>query len=774
MAELASTVIYGYLQVNDSITAPKLTLTQATGTAPLTITSTTLVSNLNVDYLDGQHGSYYLDAGNLTGTLSAGRIASNSITLAKLETIPTATILGRNTTAEGNIEELSIATVKTMLNLTGTNSGDQNLFSHIHALNSSGTDVTNSPFNVTSSAEAITLKAGTNVTLAMDTSGVVTINSAYTNTATAADGIFDGTNTGTEIKYSPYSTQQTGILSFDTSATAPTRTDRLNLNGYFYATQLYEGNTRALVRKTSDTTVTTHKFALFDISSGDIIRSPLTFNDSGTSTSELISASQVNTRIDNAVAGIGARLLPPVADLTALKAVNTTALTDKTMINCETLGLYRLDLDSSATADDNRIVAPNTGTGRWLKMSASINDHNNLTAIQGGGTGDYQHLTTTQLGYIHASGSDNQNLFSTIAVSGQSNIVADTTSDTLTFVAGNNITLTTNASADSLTINSANPSNYGVCSTASATVAKTVTITNFAMSIGTKVTVKFSNANTATNPTLNVNSTGAKALYDGTTNINATLIEAGKIYDFVYDGTNYVLIGGSDSPGTNYYPTTFTWTNGTTSGPTGSLTGSGMSAVSFGAIPSASGTVSGVVTTGDQTFAGTKTFTSNIVGNVTGNVSGSSGSCTGNAATATTASSCSGNSATATQAYTTANTADTLYLIGVTSTTSGNQSLQLDASTYVTSDGYLYATRVYNAVYNDYAECFDNTNLDYDKVKNRIVEITDDDKVRLGSNNSIRVVGVVSDSYGHMLGGTEEEIENGKKDTSRNSRKIIC
>ncbi|HOH95490.1 MAG TPA: hypothetical protein PK612_04960, partial [Bacilli bacterium] len=73
------------------------------------------------------------------------------------------------------------------------------------------------------------------------------------------------------------------------------------------------------------------------------------------------------------------------------------------------------------------------------------------------------------------------------------------------------------------------------------------------------------------------------------------------------------------------------------------------------------------------------------------------------------------------------------------------------------------ATRVYNAVYNDYAECFDNTDLDYDKVKNRIVEITDDDKVRLGSNNSIRVVGVVSDSYGHMLGGTEEEIENGKK-----------
>lgn len=85
------------------------------------------------------------------------------------------------------------------------------------------------------------------------------------------------------------------------------------------------------------------------------------------------------------------------------------------------------------------------------------------------------------------------------------------------------------------------------------------------------------------------------------------------------------------------------------------------------------------------------------------------------------------------------------------------------SATRVNINGYLYATRIYNAVYNDYAECFDNTDLDYDKVKNKIVEITDDDKVRLGNNNSIRVVGVVSDSYGHMLGGTEEEIENGKK-----------
>ena len=50
------------------------------------------------------------------------------------------------------------------------------------------------------------------------------------------------------------------------------------------------------------------------------------------------------------------------------------------------------------------------------------------------------------------SGAANQNLFETVAVSGQSDIVADSVTDTLTFAAGNNITLTTNAGTDTLTI----------------------------------------------------------------------------------------------------------------------------------------------------------------------------------------------------------------------------------------------------------------------------------------------------------------------------------
>ncbi len=46
------------------------------------------------------------------------------------------------------------------------------------------------------------------------------------------------------------------------------------------------------------------------------------------------------------------------------------------------------------------------------------------------------------------------NAFSTLAVSGQSNVVADATTDTLTLVAGTGMTLTTDASADSITFTS--------------------------------------------------------------------------------------------------------------------------------------------------------------------------------------------------------------------------------------------------------------------------------------------------------------------------------
>ena len=54
-----------------SITAETFVSDVVTGTAPLTVASTTVVANLNADLLDGQEGTYYRDAGNL----NAGTVA---------------------------------------------------------------------------------------------------------------------------------------------------------------------------------------------------------------------------------------------------------------------------------------------------------------------------------------------------------------------------------------------------------------------------------------------------------------------------------------------------------------------------------------------------------------------------------------------------------------------------------------------------------------------------------------------------------------------------
>lgn len=115
------------------------------------------------------------------------------------------------------------------------------------------------------------------------------------NTATAADNILDGSNSGTEITYAPYTSRQSG-LSFYTGTTAPNGTTRLNLNGYLYATKLYSGGTEVLTAhqslsnyKTKQTavtapTATTNKWVntLAQNANGEITATYTSLDTSGT------------------------------------------------------------------------------------------------------------------------------------------------------------------------------------------------------------------------------------------------------------------------------------------------------------------------------------------------------------------------------------------------------------------------------------------------------------------------------------------------------------
>ena len=64
---------------------------------------------------------------------------------------------------------------------------------------------------------------------------------------------------------------------------------------------------------------------------------------------------------------------------------------------------------------------------------------------------------------------------------------------------------------------------------------------------GARIIVKFTVTNTAANPTLNVNSSGAKAIQYRGAAISAGQLAANRVREFVYDGTAYQLIGDLDT-----------------------------------------------------------------------------------------------------------------------------------------------------------------------------------------------------------------------------------
>lgn len=86
---------------------------------------------------------------------------------------------------------------------------------------------------------------------------------------------------------------------------------------------------------------------------------------------------------------------------------------------------------------------------------------------------------------------------------------------------------------------------YYTCSTAAGTAAKTVTAPGYVLTSGGCIRIKMTNTNTANNATLNINSTGAKALYyNGAQASLSNSWEAGEVLEVYYDGTQFQCASG--------------------------------------------------------------------------------------------------------------------------------------------------------------------------------------------------------------------------------------
>jgi hypothetical protein len=87
---------------------------------------------------------------------------------------------------------------------------------------------------------------------------------------------------------------------------------------------------------------------------------------------------------------------------------------------------------------------------------------------------------------------------------------------------------------------------YATCTTDPTTVAKTATLSNYALTTGGIVAVQFVHGNSVSSPTLNINNKGAKPIYfRGSELTRSHTINSGDICTFMYTGSKYELLSNT-------------------------------------------------------------------------------------------------------------------------------------------------------------------------------------------------------------------------------------
>jgi hypothetical protein len=114
----------------------------------------------------------------------------------------------------------------------------------------------------------------------------------------------------------------------------------------------------------------------------------------------------------------------------------------KALLDDANVTAQRSTLGLGALATQASVTTSQIAAGTLVTESETIGSNDNDTTIP---------TSAAVKAYADSVGGSG-NKFSTIAVSGQSNVVADTSTDTLTLAAGSNVTLTTNAGTDTVTI----------------------------------------------------------------------------------------------------------------------------------------------------------------------------------------------------------------------------------------------------------------------------------------------------------------------------------
>ena len=416
--------------------------------------------------------------------------------------------------------------------------------------------------------DALTLTAGDNITLTPNTSSnsisIKAKDTTYENATSGKAGLMSGTDKGnldsavSKLSGIESGAQENVIETVKVNNTAltpdankavnitvPTKTGDLTNNSGFITkavsnlTNYYKKSETYTQTEIDNKLSAIPKFAISVVQAlptQDISTTTVYLVQTGTETNNLYTEYiYVNNKWE--ILGTQKLDLSPYVKSTDLATVATTG--SYTDLIDEPTKLSEFTNDKNFPSDANYVHTDNNYTTtekNKLRDIASGAQVNKIEAVQVEGTA----LTIT-----------NKTVNVTKEALGLDNV--DNTADADKEVKNATI-LKTARNIDGIDFNgSANVIHYTTCSTAAATAAKTVDCSGFKLDTGAFVIVKFTVTNSAAvaNLTLNVNNTGAKPIKYRNANLSSVgVLAANRLYIFVYDGTNYQIVGDLDTNST--------------------------------------------------------------------------------------------------------------------------------------------------------------------------------------------------------------------------------